>query len=478
LTQTTSGGGWRALAASGQLPRLLVLCAGVWLHAADSLLVATLMPDAARELDGVPWMGWSVALYIVGSIVAGAASGLIGLRFGVRSGMTFSALLFAFGCLVSAIAPDIWTLLGGRLLQGFGGGAMLALTFVGIEGLFPPRLTAQVMAVISVVWGASAFVGPLIGGVFAHYGVWRWGFGAFAIQAVMLSLLTFTLLPSKARDVDNGSERPPWLRMILLTVAIVAIASAGNWPSTTLAAISVFAGLALLFLWFRLDARSANSLMPRSAIRPSTVTGSGILFISLFAAGSIAFTVYGPLLMQLRFGVSPLVGGYFVAVESVSWSIAAVLVAQASEKMERWVIRGGALAVFAGQAGLIWAAPYGPIWTILPFIVGLGAGFGAFWAFVLKRAVAASPLAEREKTASALPTSQLMGYAVGAALAGLFANTAGLTAEADAAAIETAATWIFAAFMPVLAAGLLVLPCLTGYQPPEDITTASPPPNR
>lgn len=435
------------------------------------------MPDAARELGGVPWMGWSVALYIVGSIVAGAASGLIGMRFGVRRGMTASAIVFAVGCVISAVAPDIFTLLGGRLIQGLGGGAMLALTFVGIEGLFPPRLTGPVMAVISVVWGASAFVGPLIGGVFAHYGVWRWGFGAFAIQAVMLSVLTISMLPDGERRAGEA-KRPPFARMLLLTVAIVAIAAAGNWTSSILAVFSVALGLVLLFFWFRLDSRADNGLMPKNAINPSSVTGSGILFIAIFAAGSIAFTVYGPLLMQLRFGVSPLVGGYFVALESVSWSIAAVLVAQASERAEPWVIRGGAAAVTLGAIGLVWAAPYGPIWTILPCIAGLGAGFGAFWAFVLKRTVAAAAEHEKEKTSAALPTTQLMGYAIGAALTGLFANSAGLSAEADSPTLTFAATWIFAAFLPVLAAGLLVLPRLTSYRLPEESTTASPPPSR
>lgn len=449
----------------------------MWLHAADSLLVATLMPDAARELDGIAYMGWSVALYIVGSIVAGASGGLLGLRFGVRRGMTGSALLFAAGCVMSGVADNIWVLLLGRLIQGLGGGAMLALTFVGIEGLFPPRLTAPVMAVISAVWGASAFCGPLIGGVFAHYGEWRWGFGAFAIQAVLLSGLTLSLLPEAARRTGKA-ERPPWARLLLLSGAIVAIAAAGNWSSTTIAIISVAAGLALLAIWFRIDSRAANGLMPRSAVDPRTITGSGILFMILFAAGSIAFTVYGPLLLQIRFGVSPLVGGYFVAFESVSWSVIAVLIAQTSERAEGWVMRAGAIAVTAGVVSLVWAAPHGPIWSLLPGLACLGGGFGAFWAFVLKRMVAAAPEQEKEKASSALPTSQLMGYAIGAALTGLIANAAGLTADPDPETLETAATWLFAAFLPVLAAGLLMLPRLTGYRPDTGITTVSPPPNR
>jgi MFS family permease len=443
---------------------LLLLCAGVWLHAADSLLVATLMPDAATELDGVAWMGWALALYIVGSIVAGAGSGMLAIRFGVRHAMTGSALLFAIGCVISAIAPNIWWVLFGRILQGLGGGAMLALTFVGLEGLFPPKLTGPVMAVISAVWGASAFCGPLIGGIFAHYGEWRWGFGAFAIQAVLVSVLTFRMLPDSGRS-QTLRERPPWARLALLTLSIVAIASAGNWTSRIMALMSVVIGVGLLLQFFRSDSASSNRLMPKGAVSPRTVSGSGTLFILLFAAGTIAFTVYGPLLLQLRFGVSPLVGGYFVAFESISWSVAAVLVAQAPEKMEAWMIRSGAAAATVGVIGLIWALPYGPIWSALPFVMGLGAGFGAFWAFVLKRVVASAPTGESEKASSALPTAQLMGYAIGAALTGLIANLSGLSVSTDTATVTRTAAWIFIGFLPVLAAGWLLLPRLTSYLP-------------
>ena len=41
---------WSELAREGHLPRLLVLCFGIWLYAADSTLVATLMPAAVEEI--------------------------------------------------------------------------------------------------------------------------------------------------------------------------------------------------------------------------------------------------------------------------------------------------------------------------------------------------------------------------------------------------------------------------------------------
>ena len=43
LMAAMAGGGWL---------RAALLCAGVWLHAADSLLVATMMPTAIAEIGG------------------------------------------------------------------------------------------------------------------------------------------------------------------------------------------------------------------------------------------------------------------------------------------------------------------------------------------------------------------------------------------------------------------------------------------
>ena len=119
--------GWKEILGRQYGPSLALVCAGVWLHAADGLLVSTMTPAIVADIGGIALIPWTVALYEIGSIVAGAASGLLALRFGVRRPMALAACLFAFGCAVSALAPEMWVLLAGRLLQGFGGGGLMAL---------------------------------------------------------------------------------------------------------------------------------------------------------------------------------------------------------------------------------------------------------------------------------------------------------------------------------------------------------------
>ena len=65
--------GWREVLTREQLPRLLVLCLAIWLHAANTMLAATTMPEAVGDIGGVRLISWAFALYLMGSIVAATA---------------------------------------------------------------------------------------------------------------------------------------------------------------------------------------------------------------------------------------------------------------------------------------------------------------------------------------------------------------------------------------------------------------------
>ena len=56
---------------------------------------------------------------------------------------------------------------------------------------------------------------------------------------------------------------------------------------------------------------------------------------------------------------------------------------------------------------------------------------------------------------------QRIGYAVGASAAGIAANAGGLREGASVAAAHTAAFWVFASFVPVLALGVAAAVRLT-----------------
>ena len=136
-------GSWADVVGEGRLPRFILICLGVWLHAADSLVTATIMPSVGADLGGYAYFGWATAGYLLGSVIAGASSGLLALRFGLRRATAWSAVLYAVGCALSAAAPDMLTFLVGRMLQGIGGGWIAGFVSVAIGLMFADRLLPQ-----------------------------------------------------------------------------------------------------------------------------------------------------------------------------------------------------------------------------------------------------------------------------------------------------------------------------------------------
>lgn len=447
---------WATVRAQRHFPQFVLLCVGIWLHAADSLLTATVMPAVVAEVGGVAYIAWATALYVLSSIVAGAAAGVLVLRLGLKQAIMSGVLLYSFGCVLSAVAPDMATMLIGRLLQGGGGGAMVALAHVGMSRFFPPALWPRLMALLAAIWGASSLVGPLIGGLFAEAGLWRGAFWAFAGQGAVLALAFGVLLPRATPAAQEDEVTTvPWGRLALLALGVLGIAAAGVALDPVEALPLGLGGLAVLALAVRLDARAAQPILPRQAFDRRGPVASGLIMVLCLGLATMPFTVYAPLIMELLHGVGPLAVGYIMATESIAWTVAALAVASVGPRREPWLIMGGALVIVAGVAGLGVTMPLGPVALIVPFAVMQGLGFGLAWAFIARRVVQAVDENQRALASASIPTTQLMGYAVGAAAAGIIANSFGMGHTPTADVARTVGFWLFFLMLPVGAIGLI-----------------------
>jgi MFS family permease len=450
--------GWRELLGAGHLGTLLLVCLGPWLHAADALLITTMMPAIVDDIGGATLVAWNFAIYEVGSIAAGAASGLVAARRGLRRPMAVAAAIFALGCAVAVAAPTMPVLLAGRLAQGVGGGGLVGLCYVAVARLFPGPLMPRAMAAVSLTWGASAFVGPLAGGFFVTWADWRTGFGFFGLQAAALALWIWFGLRSVPEAPAASSARLPWRRLALLALAILGVAFAGIVAAVEWMALSLALGVAALALFARLDGRAGEDrLWPRGALDPRGAAGAAVVMVLAMNVATMGVATYGPILLERIHGTPPLVSGWIVAIVSIAWTVSAVLVAGAPERHDARIIGLGMPIVAVSVALSVHAVPEGPIAFVALAMTLEGLGYGMAWTFILRRGGKLIAPEDADRFAAALPTVARLGYALGASFVGILANRAGFAAAAGPDEMAHVARVIFAGSLPVALLGLAAM---------------------
>ncbi len=446
---------WREFLTSGHTAALVLVSLAVMLHAADSLIVATMLPSIVADINGAALVSLSVSLYEMGSIVAGAASAILTMRIGLRHPMALAAVVFGLGCLVSAVSPTMVLFLAGRTLQGLGGGGMVAMCFIAIGALFPRRYAARALAVVSTIWGVSAFLGPLIGGVFVAYATWRWGFVCFGVVAFGLGLWIF--LRGQAETPLLGSvDVFPLRRLALLCLAILLIAASGVEIALVRSGLLILCGIGALGLFLRLDARAGdNRMLPLRPFDLRTPIGAALVMIVTLSMATIAIAAFGPLLITVIHDAPALTVGYVVSCGSIGWTLTAILVSGLSERTDRLMIALGMGLVAASVPAMLYAVPHGPLWLIALIALIEGGGFGMAWTFILRRTDVLAAPADVQRIAGAIPTMQRLGYALGAVYVGLVANAAGILTMTTGPSAVHVAQWVFIACLPLAALGLV-----------------------
>jgi MFS family permease len=445
---------WRELGNKEYLPRLITLSLALWLHASNSMLTATTMPSAVDEIGGLHLISWTFALYLAGSIVSAASMSIIVGRIGFRTAMVRAAIIYTIGCIIIALAPSMPVLLVGRVLQGLGGGSMVALVYVAQDRFFPNRLVPKIVALHSIVWTLAAFSGPAIGGAFATWGNWRMAFWFFAIQGLLLIPAVFSLLKEREKIIPIDTESIPIFRIMFLTATILlySLSAAHFDPIGSPALIAL--GCITLVLFIKRDASAKSSrILPPQVLDLNHPMSNGLLATFILSISIMSFLVYGPFILIEFYNLTPLEAGFVVLCESLAWGSGAVLMSGIKPSSEPLIIRTGSAMVIVGLVAMSMTFPYFLLVpTILAVIFG-NFGMGMMWGYIIKRVLGSSPPEQKDRTASMLPITQQTGFALGAALSGLIANSFGLDNDSSAETVEAVTFWLFAGFLPLVLIG-------------------------
>ncbi|KAL7595993.1 hypothetical protein Lser_V15G29436 [Lactuca serriola] len=144
-----------------------------------------------------------VSMALVGAMIGAAAGGWINDAYGRKRATLLADVIFAFGSLVMAGAPDPYVLIMGRLLVGLGVGVASVTAPMYIAEAAPSEIRGGLVSTNVLMITGGQFLSYLVNLAFTEVpGTWRWMLGVAAVPAIVQFFLMLFL-----------PESPRWLYM-------------------------------------------------------------------------------------------------------------------------------------------------------------------------------------------------------------------------------------------------------------------------
>ena len=351
----------------------------ILLGALDQTIVSVALPSIARQLGGFEWMAWVISGYLIAATVVTPLYGKFSDLFGRRRVLGTAIVIFVLASVACALARSMPQLVIARVLQGVGGGGLIALAQSVVADVVPLRDRGRYQSYISIVWVVASMLGPVVGGVLTEQLSWPWIFWINLPLGLIALVLVETSL--RALPVHRGAARIDGLGALLLlaglTAALVPITRVGQggaWFDAFNLAGWALAAL-LLFGFNRQQRRHPEPIVPIALLaNPVVVACCGMLFLLFF--NFIALSVLVPLRVQMVAGLNATDAALHLLPMTLAVPIAAFIGG-------RWLARTGrsrppqqlgvALVPIA-LLGLSFAPTTGPAAVLGLVAVGLGMG--------------------------------------------------------------------------------------------------------
>ncbi|KAF9405036.1 hypothetical protein BGZ94_003792 [Podila epigama] len=285
----------------------LGLCLVLFMASLDQTIVSVLIPTLSEAFNAPQLIAWVGTAYLLTNTAMQPLWGKLSDIFGRRTTMMVAIFFFLVGSLVCGAAPTITVMIIGRGVAGLGAGGMISLTMIIISDIVSLRDRGKYQGIIGSMFGISAVVGPLLGGVLAENASWRWAFYInLPIGCVSTVAIWFMLrLPKVTGSTREKLQRIDFLGSFTIIIGIICVLLSTNWGgneylwSSVQVIVPYCVGAVFLLVFLYVEYKvAAEPIMPFRLFKIRTVcaTYATSFFVGAAFMGAI---FYCPLYFQM-----------------------------------------------------------------------------------------------------------------------------------------------------------------------------------
>ncbi|MDR2587649.1 MAG: MFS transporter [Coriobacteriales bacterium] len=314
------------LLTSAEKNRLIAaLALAMFLAAVEGTIVTLAIPTIVGDLQGFDLISHVFSLYLLTGALATPIYGKLSDLYGRKRMLMVGIVIFLVGSVLCGFAQDMVSLIIFRAVQGIGAGAIYLVPMIIVGDVFPLNERGKVQGMLSMVWGVAGLLGPFLGGLLIDLLSWHW---IFFIN-IPFGLLTIVILQTSfTEDFHRQRHHIDFPGIVTLTLAMLAFlaifvfADEGATLLTARNAVLLAVSVLLLFVFYRIERRSPEPIVPFDVLTKSSVFVNIVAL--LLMAVIFAFDVYTPLYLQNVRGLTPLFAGLALLASSVSWMLVSI----------------------------------------------------------------------------------------------------------------------------------------------------------
>jgi predicted MFS family arabinose efflux permease len=184
------------------------------------LAIVAALPNITKDLGDVALVPWVITAYLATSAVAVIVAGPVIDAIGVRRTFRVTGVWFLVWSAAAAAAPNMPALIAIRVMQGLGGGLVIAVALAAVGLTYPHELRPRAFAANALVWGGMGFGGPAVAGALLTLGDWR---SIFLVQLPLTALALAVGWRSLPSTRDRPTKvRTDWPGVVLLSIVTIA----------------------------------------------------------------------------------------------------------------------------------------------------------------------------------------------------------------------------------------------------------------